>query len=99
MLTTRSTSWRTLLSRCGVATEGAQVYEYPVRRAASSYPAATDALPRIEVRLLLPDGLSLDGAELLFANYAVEGSEDVRRLTLRPYEARVYRLRWRTHDA
>ncbi len=47
-----------LLARCGVKTDGAKVYEYPTRRAASSYPAAQDGLPRIEVRLELPDGLS-----------------------------------------
>jgi homoaconitase/3-isopropylmalate dehydratase large subunit len=47
-----------LLARCGVKTDGASVYEYPVRRAASSYPAAQDGAPRVEVRLKLPDGLS-----------------------------------------
>src|SRR5579884_3682554 len=47
-----------LLARCGVKTDGAKVYQYPTRRAASSYPAAQDGLPRIEVRLELPDGLS-----------------------------------------
>src|SRR5262249_1883493 len=39
-------------------TEVARVYEYPVRHSASSYPAAQDAVPRVEVRLELPDGLS-----------------------------------------
>ncbi|MBA3531581.1 MAG: hypothetical protein H0T73_06620 [Ardenticatenales bacterium] len=47
-----------LLARCGVKTEGANVYEYPTRRSDSSYPVAQDGEPRIEVRLLLPDGLS-----------------------------------------
>ena len=47
-----------LLARCGVKTEGAKVYEYSTRRAASSYPAAADGTPRVEVRLSLPDGLS-----------------------------------------
>ncbi len=47
-----------LLARCGVLTEGARVYEYATRHAASSYPAARDGRPRIEVRLVLPDGLS-----------------------------------------
>ena len=47
-----------LLARCGVKTKGANVYEYPTRRAASSYPAAQDGIPRVEVRLELPDGLS-----------------------------------------
>jgi hypothetical protein len=47
-----------LLQRCGVATDGAAIYEYPVRRSASSYPAARDGVPRVEVRLVLPDGLT-----------------------------------------
>ncbi len=47
-----------LLARCGVKTNGANVYEYPTRRATSSYPAAQDGIPRVEVRLVLPDGLS-----------------------------------------
>ena len=47
-----------LLSRCGVAMEGAHIYEYPTRRSATSYPSAQDGLPRTEIRLELPDGLS-----------------------------------------
>ncbi len=47
-----------LLARCGVKTHGANIYEYPTRRSASSYPAAQDGIPRVEVRLELPDGLS-----------------------------------------
>ena len=41
----------------------------------------------------LPDDLPSAGAELLIANYPVAGLEDIRELALRPYEARVYRLR------
>jgi aconitase A len=47
-----------LLARCGVKTNGANVYEYPTRHATSSYPTAQDGIPRVEVRLELPDGLS-----------------------------------------
>ena len=47
-----------LLARCGVKTDGANIYEYPTRRTTSSYPAAQDGIPRVEVRLELPDGLS-----------------------------------------
>ena len=50
-----------LLGRCGVETAGATIREHPVRRAASSYPASEDGIPRIEVRLGLPDGLSFAG--------------------------------------
>ena len=40
----------------------------------------------------LPDSVSFTGQELLIGNYAMDPAEDIRRLTLRPYEARVYRL-------
>ena len=47
-----------LLVRCGVKARGARIYRYPVRRSASSYPAARDGIARTEVRLQLPEGLS-----------------------------------------
>jgi oligo-1,6-glucosidase len=40
----------------------------------------------------LPSQIAFAGAELLIGNYAVDPAEDVRRLALRPFEARVYRL-------
>jgi aconitase A len=46
-----------LLGRCGVVVNGASIYTYPVRRSATTYPAAGDG-PRIEVRLTLSHGLS-----------------------------------------
>ncbi|HEX8072453.1 MAG TPA: aconitate hydratase AcnA [Pyrinomonadaceae bacterium] len=73
-----------LLNRCGVKTEGAKVYEYPTRRAASSYPAAQDGAPRVEVRLSLPDGLSF--VERVGFRYCVDKA-------LRASAAAVY---WRT---
>ena len=76
----------TLLSRCGVKIEGAQVYEYATRRAASSYPAAADGAPRVEVRLSLPDGLSF--IERVGFRYCVDKA-------LRASAAAVY---WRTLD-
>jgi aconitase A len=75
-----------LLDRCGVQTTGARVYEYPVRRAATSYPAAVDGLPRVEVRLKLPDGLSF--VERVGFRYCVDKA-------LRASAAAVY---WRTVD-
>ncbi len=42
---------------------------------------------------VLPADLPETGAELLIANYPVAGETGVRQITLRPYEARVYRLR------
>ncbi|MGH9903576.1 MAG: hypothetical protein ACRD68_17355, partial [Pyrinomonadaceae bacterium] len=61
-----------LLNRCGVKTDGAKLYEYPTRRSASSYPAALDGAPRVEVRLSLPDGLSF--VERVGFRYCVDKS-------------------------
>ena len=72
-----------LLARCGVTTKGAAIYEYPVRRSASSYPSAQDGVPRVEVRLALPDGLSF--VEQVGFRYCVDKS-------LRASAAAVY---WR----
>ena len=41
----------------------------------------------------LPAELGFNSAELVIANLAVPAAADLRALTLRPYEARVYRLR------
>jgi len=38
----------------------------------------------------LPAELIFDAAELLIGNYDVDPAEDIRQLTLRPFEARVY---------
>jgi aconitase A len=75
-----------LLARCGVATSGAGVHESPVRRAASSYRAAQDGVPRVEVRLELPDGLSF--VERVGFRYCVDKA-------MRASAAAVY---WRTVD-
>ncbi len=40
----------------------------------------------------LPTDIRSSDAALLISNYAVDPTEDIRHLTLRPYEARVYRL-------
>jgi aconitase A len=75
-----------LLDRCGVNTAGASLYEYPVRRATSSYPVAQDGAPRVEVRLKLRDGLSF--VERVGFRYCVDKA-------LRASAAAVY---WRTVD-
>ncbi len=75
-----------LLARCGVKTNGANIYEYPTRRAASSYPAAQDGIPRVEVRLELPDGLSF--VERVGFRYCIDKA-------LRASAAAVY---WRLVD-
>ncbi|HKU51373.1 MAG TPA: alpha-amylase family glycosyl hydrolase, partial [Nitrospira sp.] len=40
----------------------------------------------------LPETLTYTSADLLIGNYSVDSNQDLHRLTLRPYEARVYRL-------
>jgi aconitase A len=71
-----------LLVRCGVDAADARVYEFPVRRSASTYPAPEG--PRVEVRLELPDGLSF--VERVGFRYCLDK-------TLRASAAAVY---WRT---
>jgi oligo-1,6-glucosidase len=41
----------------------------------------------------LPDDISFSTRELLISNYKVEADGDIRQFQLRPYEARVYRLK------
>ena len=41
----------------------------------------------------LPENIHFVSSTLLIGNYKVDSPNDVRKLTLRPYEARVYRLR------
>jgi oligo-1,6-glucosidase len=40
----------------------------------------------------MPSHIAFAATNLLIANYNVDPAEDIRLLTLRPYEARVYRL-------
>lgn len=42
---------------------------------------------------VLPDDLPADSPTLLIANYPVDAAQNIRQLSLRPWEARVYRLR------
>ncbi len=41
----------------------------------------------------LPENIHYASNELLISNYDVDSDEDLRQITLRPFEARVYRLR------
>ena len=75
-----------LLVRCGVNAKGAKVYEYAVRRSASTYANAQDGVPRTEIRLELPEGLSF--VERVGYRYCVDKQ-------LRASAAAVY---WRTID-
>jgi 3-isopropylmalate dehydratase small subunit len=75
-----------LLVRCGVKARGARIYTYPTRRSPSTYPAARDGAERIEVRLVLPEGLSF--VERVGFRYCIHKA-------LRASAAAVY---WRTID-
>jgi len=41
----------------------------------------------------LPENISFSSADLLISNYNVDTNEEIHEIALRPYEARVYRLR------
>jgi aconitase A len=75
-----------LLVRCGVKARGARICTYPTRRSTSAYPAAHDGVVRIEVRLVLSEGLSF--VERVGFRYCVDKA-------LRASAAAVY---WRTVD-
>jgi aconitase A len=75
-----------LLVRCGVKARGAAIREYPTRRSTATYPAARDGIPRREIRLELPEGLSF--VERVGFRYCIDKS-------LRASAAAVY---WRTVD-
>ena len=40
----------------------------------------------------LPEEITYSTSDLLISNYKVDSSDDIHKFTLRPYEARVYRL-------
>jgi len=42
---------------------------------------------------VLPTHIPVDDTELVISNYRVDPAENIHLLTLRPFEARVYRLR------
>jgi len=40
----------------------------------------------------LPESITYSNSDLLISNYKVDSSDDIHKITLRPYEARIYRL-------
>ncbi|MBD5802318.1 Oligo-1,6-glucosidase [Azoarcus sp. Aa7] len=67
-----------------------QIYAYTRTLGSEQIVVITNLSPE-EVRCE-HDGFALRHADLLLANYAVAPHEDTRRATLRPFEARVYRV-------
>ncbi|MFN7250375.1 MAG: glycoside hydrolase family 13 protein [Anaerobacillus sp.] len=45
-----------------------------------------------EAKFVLPENLKNKSAQLAISNYEVNSDEDITEITLRPYEARVYKL-------
>ncbi|WP_066340239.1 glycoside hydrolase family 13 protein [Azohydromonas lata] len=71
--------------------EHAQIYAY-LRTLGEERLLVVCNFSRATPRCELPADLAFEGQELLIANYPVEAGEDIRAFTLRPYEARAYRL-------
>ncbi|MBL4936002.1 alpha-glucosidase [Clostridium sp. YIM B02515] len=46
-----------------------------------------------EVEFILPENIKYSSKELLISNYAVDEQEEIKNIKLKPYEARVYRLK------
>ncbi len=46
-----------------------------------------------ETEFILPENIKYSSKELIISNYAVDENEDINNIKLRPYEARVYRLK------
>ncbi|OCL25740.1 glucohydrolase [Orenia metallireducens] len=46
-----------------------------------------------KVEFVLPEEITFDSKELLISNYKVDEGESINKLELRPYEARVYKLK------
>lgn len=42
---------------------------------------------------ILPEGIVFSEKELLISNYEVDSQQSIKKITLKPYEARVYRLK------
>ena len=46
-----------------------------------------------EIEFVLPEAINFNSKELLISNYKVDENEDIKNIKLRPYEARVYKLK------
>ena len=51
----------------------------------------TNLFPQI-TKFVLPADLTVESTELLISNYEVDNGDEIKEITLSPYEARVYRL-------
>lgn len=72
--------------------EHEQIFAYMRRLENEKMVVITNLFP-VEIEFLLPFELGDKSKEIVISNYQVIPQENIRKLTLKPYEARVYRLR------
>jgi alpha-glucosidase len=68
-----------------------QIYAYTRTLQDETFLIITNLFPE-EAEFTLPANLQANKAELCINNYPVQADEDIKTMTLRPYEARVYRF-------
>lgn len=69
-----------------------QIYAYTRTLKNEKILIMTNLFPQ-ETKFVLPADLAVDSTELLISNYEIKNGDDIKKITLSPYEARVYRLK------
>jgi alpha-glucosidase len=69
-----------------------QIYAYTRTLNNEKILIMTNLFPQ-ETKFTLPVELAVESTELLISNYEINPGDDIKKITLRPYEARVYRLK------
>ena len=69
-----------------------QIYAYTRTLKNEKILVMTNLFPQ-ETKFVLPADLAVDSTELLISNYEIKNGDDIKKITLSPYEARVYRLK------
>lgn len=68
-----------------------QIYAYTRTLNNEKMLIITNLFPQI-TKFVLPADLTVESTELLISNYEVDNGDEIKEITLSPYEARVYRL-------
>ncbi|MEK4670009.1 glycoside hydrolase family 13 protein [Niallia sp. FSL R7-0271] len=68
-----------------------QIYAYTRTLNTEKMLIITNLFPQI-TKFVLPADLTVESTELLISNYEVDNGDEIKEITLSPYEARVYRL-------
>lgn len=68
-----------------------QIYAYTRTLNNEKMLIITNLFPQI-TKFVLPADLTVESTELLMSNYEVDNGDEIKEITLSPYEARVYRL-------